>query len=217
MSPYTAKGKYVYYACSGAKGCSRKGIRQELLMAEIERVLEGLNIPSDYVPFIRQALKEMHAEQNAEQTELETDLSRQEAKLCQRLERLYLDKLDGEIEPDQYRYLKAKTDSELESVLARKSGTRRAQGRSWEENVAFLELVSNSASEFKTASPVRKQEMVRSLVSNFSVLDGEPLLTLRPWFNLLAKANIQLVENEPKDELCTDWYSGWDSNPRSPP
>ena len=217
MSPYTAKGKYVYYACSGAKGCSRKGIRQEALMAEIERVLEGLRIPSDYVPLIRQALKEMHVEQNAEQTELEKDLARQEGKLRQRLERLYVDKLDDEVGPEQYRSLKEKTDAELEAVLARKSGTRRAQGRSWEENVAFLDLVSNSLSEFKVASAVRKQEMVRSLVSNFSVLDGEPLLTLRPWFNLLVRANIQLVENEPKDELCADWYSGRDSNPRSSP
>lgn len=217
MSPYTAKGKYVYYACTGARGCSRKGIRQELLMAEVECLLEGLRIPSQYVPLIQQALKELHADQHVEQQEIETDLSEQEAKFRQRLERLYLDKLDGEISPEQYRSLRAKTDTELEAVLVRKQGARRAQGRSWEENVAFLELVSNSVSEFKSASTVRKQEMVRSLVSNFSVLNGKPLLTLRPWFNLLAQANLQLVETEPKDELCTAWYSGWDSNPRSPP
>jgi len=186
-------------------------------MTEIERVLKSLKIPSDYVPLIRQALKEMHVEQNAEQTELEKDLALQEAKLRQRLERLYVDKLDGEVGPEQYRSLKERTDAELESVLARKSGTLRAQGRSWEENVAFLELVSNSLSEFKKASAVRKQEMVRSLVSNFSVLDGEPLLTLRPWFNLLAQANLQLLENEPQGELCTVWYSERDSNPRSSP
>ena len=65
MSPYTAKGKYVYYACTGARGCSRKGIRQEVLMAEVECVLEGLRIPTDYVPLIRQALKELHADQSA--------------------------------------------------------------------------------------------------------------------------------------------------------
>lgn len=217
MSPYTAKGRYVYYACTGARGCRRRGYREEIIIDEVVRILQGLQIRPEVLESLRLILKETHQEQSQEQRKVEANELALIDRLRARRERLYTDRLDGEISIETYRERKDQIDREIAAIQARLAAADRAQGRTWEQSFAILETVSNSAFEFKSANPARQRQMAKMLVSNFNFTAGRLRVELRPWFNLIAQANLTVVGNEGNEALRENWYSGWDSNPRSSP
>lgn len=211
-TPYEQKGKYVYYACSGARGCRRAGIREERLHEAICGVLDGLVIHPALLDALRAGFRELAEEQGIEHRGRIDLLMRRREELTGQLEQLYRDRVAGNVADTTYKKLMAEWSTALEEVTTEIGRHDRANVATWDDNVRILEMVSNCSDRFKSAKTARKREIAKWALSNFAIHDGNAVLELRPWFKMLADANLQAVENGHQNRNLRDWWAQLDSN-----
>jgi len=90
------KGKYVYYHCTSYKGkCGNKAIREEVLIEKFGEIVKKVQIDSNILNWLKEALKESHKDEKKYHNSQIDNLQKQYAKYNNRLDRLYEDKLDG--------------------------------------------------------------------------------------------------------------------------
>jgi hypothetical protein len=206
-TPYEARGKYVYYACSGARGCRRVGIREERLHEAICGVLDGLVIHPALLDALRAGFRDLAQEQGKEHRGRIDLLLKRREELTAQLERLYVDRVAGHVGEGTYAKLMGEWSKALEDVTAEIGQHDRANVATWDDNVRILEMVSNCSDRFKTAQSARKREIAKSMLSNFAILDGNAVLELRPWFKMLAEANASTPANALRNGHLRDWWA----------
>ena len=93
------KGKYVYYHCTGGKGtkCPEPYTREEQLTKEITAVLGELVIPKAVTDWLRAALRDSDITESRAREQAIQHAQQECNRLNQRIENMYLDKLDGRI------------------------------------------------------------------------------------------------------------------------
>ena len=114
------KGKYVYYRCTGNKGTcpgkSGKYSKEEVLDQQFADSLNRLQLDEEVVDWISRVMNEStDAEQKQKECSI-TELEKSRKRLEDRLERMYLDKLDGVLGDDEYKRLSNKFRSELTDI-----------------------------------------------------------------------------------------------------
>lgn len=90
----------IYYSCTGAKGeCEQKNIyvREEKLEKQIFEALKRISITQEHRQWITTALVESFRDEQTYTKERINSLQAQKAKLRERIDTIYLDKLDGKI------------------------------------------------------------------------------------------------------------------------
>ncbi|RYG39670.1 recombinase family protein, partial [bacterium] len=92
ISAQTTKGK-VYYACTGAKGCKRVGVREEAITAAIAERLRGVTIRPEVLGLLKEALKGSLDDERALREERVGELESRRKTLKANLEQLYADRL----------------------------------------------------------------------------------------------------------------------------
>ena len=211
-SPYTSKGTYVYYACTGARGCPRIGVREEAITEAVARVLEGLRIRPSVLGVLRDAVREGHADVLRQRGETEALLARRRGEAEARLEALYRDRVAGDVPESAYRKLRGEWEGDLAAVETEIRALGPAHRATWDDSLAMLDAVSNSADRFREASPERRREMFRSLVSDSQLLDGKVAINLRPWFKSVVELNGRGGLNPAIETRLQDWLPAMDSN-----
>lgn len=214
-SPYKAKGKYVYYACTGARGCKRTGLREDVIDAQIASLFDRLIIPEARFDQLREALRSLHSEQSREHEEALQAITRRRDDLKRRLEQLYLDRLDGrsKVHDDIYCKFSREWGEALDAANEEIAAHDRAARATWEDNLNLLSMLSNSSNRFKIANSARRREIAKNMLSNFSMAQGNLALELRPSFKLVAMANAEDLENPDQKALSGLWWRQGDSNP----
>lgn len=207
MSPYIVKGQYKYYACTGAKGCRRDGIREEEITAQVAAHLEGLTIRPEVMGMLQEALKQSYREQRTETEDRRERLEKQQRMLRDRLDALYVDKLTNQVPKETYDRMRVQWESELDDVNRMLAAVERAGRATYEDNLAMLDLVSNSADTFKNASDEHRREMLTNLVSNSQILAGRVMLEMRPWFKLVLEANAAVGGKAPEQLEMGAWWA----------
>lgn len=211
-TPYKVKDKYVYYACTGSKGCNRAGIREETLTDAIAKLLEGLTIDPKILKCLQNTLKEIHSEQRNSDKETQESILKERERLNNVLYKLYDDRLEGKVPESVYDRKIAETQAKLVAINEKLGQLDRASAATWEDSFKILELVSNSAFRFKTANFARKREMAKNALSNFLIDGKNPVLELRPWFKMVASANEMSAEISDQKVVNEIWWAQLDSN-----
>lgn len=216
-SPYVAKQTYLYYSCSGARGCRRVGVREEAITAALAKELEGLRIHPEVLELLKEALKEGHEELAGKRDEDLRILTARRADAQAKLDRLYRDRVDGEVPDSTYRNLRPEYERSLQEIEREIVAYGAADRATWQESLGLLEAVSNSAVRFKEANLTDRRQMFKGTVSNCQIVDKQIAITLHPWFKLLLQANAEQQQEGVPEALSGNWYSGRDSNPRPSP
>ena len=95
------KGRYVYYHCTGYRGkCPDPYTRQEVLEKAFTSLLERISFSADVLAWVTMALRESHRDEKEFHQEAITNLQREHRRLQERIDAMYLDKLDGRIDND---------------------------------------------------------------------------------------------------------------------
>ncbi|MGV3616141.1 MAG: recombinase family protein [Fimbriimonas sp.] len=212
-SPSTVKGRYVYYACSGqAQGCPRTGIREEEVTRQIAEALEALAIQPRVLDTLRRQLSESFDDQRREHEARQELLATEHKRLSAALERLYKDKVAGEVPASTYQKLRDEWEAQLADVETAQAAEQRANRATWEDAAQMIDLASNSALRFKEGDSEDRRELLQSMASNTQLIDGKIVLELRPWFKSLMKANLQEVRGEVPESDFENWRCRPDSN-----
>ncbi|PWB81809.1 MAG: recombinase family protein [Methylocystaceae bacterium] len=218
------KGKYVYYHCTGYtdKGaddpadCRRKYVREEVLEEKFAALLDRLHFDDEVLEWVRAALKASHAD---ERREHEQALQRCEAeykRLEDRINAMYLDKLDGRIDAGFYDRMSAQWRVEQSRLMRNIERHREAEQSYMEDGVRLLELAQSASRLFAKQAPHERKRLLNFVLSNCEWLRGEITATYRQPFDILVEMTaVAAMEKAQGSELSTGhpvWLGNLDSN-----
>src|SRR5438132_2475195 len=92
------KQRYIYYHCTGYKGrCDEPYVREEALERQFYDLLGRLSFDDEALGWVREALHASHADVRREHEEAIERIQTEHKRLQNRLDVMYVDKLDGKI------------------------------------------------------------------------------------------------------------------------
>ena len=191
------KQRYVYYHCTGyadkCQGnpafCRRNYVREEALEAQFTELLGQLKFDDEVLEWVREALHASHADQRKEHLEAIERLRAEHKRLGDRINTMYVDKLDGRVDTAFFDRMWAEWREEQNRCLREIEHHGAAEQSYMEEGVHILELARDAQSLFERQQPREKRRLLSFMLSNCTWEDGKVIATLRQPFDLLAKTN----------------------------
>ena len=97
------KGKYIYYHCTGNKGgtCKKHYIREEMIENAFLEILDTIYVSPEERIQILNTIKETVQIKERTESDMIESISKQIQLLKNRLNKMYIDKIDGKI-PEEF-------------------------------------------------------------------------------------------------------------------
>lgn len=189
------KQKYIYYHCTGyadkCQGnpafCRRKYVREEALEEQFTALLGRLQFDDEALAWVREALHASHADERGEHEDAIRRLQADHKRLGDRINAMYLDKLDGRVDGAFFDKMSAEWREEQNRCLREIERHESAEQSYMDEGVQILELARNAQRLFERQEPREKRRLLNFVLSNCSWEDGEVVATFRQPFDLLAE------------------------------
>ena len=211
------KGLYVYYHCTGYKGkCPEPYTREEVLERKFTALLKQISFSDEVLAWVTRALRESHGDEKKFHDEQIVKLQREHGRIQERIDAMYIDKLDGRVDADffdrkavEWRAEQARLRSEID--------THHAANQTYiQEGIKLLELAQRAATLFESQPATEKRKLLNSVLSNCVWKEGELVANYRQPFDILADAaaaelrmHPAMLRNPDKTEI---WLPGMDSN-----
>lgn len=216
------KAKYIYYHCTGFRGkCPERFVREEVLEEKFAAMLSRMQFDDRAYDLIVRALRESYAVEKRDHEEALARLRAETDRLRNRLEAVYVDKLDGTVTDDFYRRMSLQWRDELDRCqrdMARHLGASAAY---MDEGVALLTLAQRAPVIFDSKSSVEKRRLLNFLLSNCVWKHGELTAQYQQPFDLLVETVGQPGPPEggggAKTPKIENWSGKEDSNLRPLP
>lgn len=153
---------YVYYHCTGARGCSKRGMPEEAIAAEFLKTFDRISLPEPFVQWAKDELVRRATEEAGRLVDADA-LSHQSAERERaRLSRLGDMLLDGDIELQDYEAKKAEIKSRIEGIEIGRTQLRAREDRA---HAIFDERLSTAAraASYGQYESAGRRAMARSL------------------------------------------------------
>jgi site-specific DNA recombinase len=181
------KKQYVYYHCTGYKGkCPEPYTREEVLDACFSKLLRSITFPKEVLEWIIKALRESHADEKTFHDDAILRLQVEYRRLQNRIDAMYLDKLDGRIDGDFFDARSAEWRSEQDRLLRDVGSHQTANETYIEEGVQILRLAQRASGLFDRQETGEKKRLLGFLLSNCVWKDGTLTAEFRQPFDTLA-------------------------------
>ncbi|MDQ3245266.1 MAG: recombinase family protein [bacterium] len=193
MSPYIKKEKYIYYSCSNGKKdiCSTKiCIREEALLEPIYEVLEAFNsIPQEKIDKLIEGLKQSSNAKNLYHRNTINTLQSEYNSTQTRIDRLMDLLIDSSITKDDYdKKLKELKDKQYDINIQLDEHTKADESYYITASTVF-NLAKDAMELFESSEVLEKRAIVNYLLSNYTINEKTPCITMRsPFKELLSLA-----------------------------
>lgn len=195
---------YIYYHCTGARGKHEDiWIEEKSLTKQFSEIYKKMHIPKTYLQHMVGTLKEAHEGKINFNTEMFDEYNNQIKKLEGRIERLYIDKLDGSITQEEYDNLRKRFRQEQQEFKDKLARLEQADEEYYINASYLLELASKSFELFTGSEPEEKREIIQLTLQNLSYKAGKIIYTMQKPFDSIFETSSSL-----------NWGGWWDSNPR---
>jgi site-specific DNA recombinase len=161
------KNRYTYYRCTGYRGkCALPYMREEVLGDRLGQVLKDIYIPDDILRQLEHSL--LHDKDRAEaQTQAENErLKLRLAQVRGRIERAYVDKLDGKISEEFWEKRSADWSHEEQQIVMAMEGLKQQSPERIIDGVRILELANKAYFLYLKQPPAEKAKLLRIVLSN---------------------------------------------------
>lgn len=166
------KGKYVYYHCTGNRGkCPEPYTRQEVLTSEFANVLQELVIPQAILEWLGEAVLAADQTEQAARAQAIRKLQARCDQIEGRVERMYLDKLDGRISQEFFDNQSAAWRREQDGLQRKIQDIQKATPAPIDQAVDMLRLTSRASGLF-LKQPAAEQRRLLQVVLQKSRLAG---------------------------------------------
>ena len=187
------KGRYVYYHCTGHKGkCPEPYTREEVLSGQFADVLKGLTFDDEILGWLREALRESHGDEKRFHEEAIARLLADYDRFQNRLDAMYVDKLDGKVDEAFFDRKAGEWRSEQDRLLRAVEEHQSANRTYLDEGVQLLELAGRAYELFVKQEPREQRRLLDFLLSNCTWKDNQLSVTYRQPFDLIADASKSL-------------------------
>ncbi len=214
------KGKYVYYRCGGnlKDVCHTAYTRQEVFENYYADALNGLRFDEQVIAWITTALKQSNDDKQKFHEEAITRVQTEYNRLTQRINAMYIDKLDGKISSDFFDTKSTEWKREQEKLTETIKSHQTANYAYMNDGIALIELAQSAHSLFTRQTAAEKRRLLDYIVSN-SIWDGKKLeVEFKQPFDMIAEsiATIKPEINAEGAEIIhfDKWLPGPDSNQR---
>jgi len=181
------KGRYTYYRCTHYKGkCPDPYVREEVLEEKFTDILRGLHFDEEILGWVKEALRESHVDEKQFHDEAIDRLQKEYKRLQDRIDRMYIDKLDGRIDTVFFDQKSAEWRVEQTTILGSIQEHQTANQSYLEEGVALLELASRAADLFEQQPASEKRRLLDFVLSNCTWADGVLTPEFRQPFDMIA-------------------------------
>ncbi len=214
------KGRYVYYHCTGyadkCQGnpalCRRRYVREEALEQQFTNLLGRLKFDDEVLEWVRGALHASHADEKREHEEAIKRLRTEYDRLQNRVNAMYVDKLDGRVDAAFFERMSAEWRTEQERCQREIDRHQSAEQSYMNEGVQLLELAQNAQRLFATQAPREKRRLLNFVLSNCTWEDGEVVATFRQPFDLLAETTAIAMRSAADDSANSAKSEIWLGN-----
>lgn len=192
------KGQYIYYHCTGNKGgdCKKDYVRQETLEKGIAETLLRIKIPQELIEKVLGSIKDLHKKQKAYSEESAENIEQQIKTLQKRIEKAYMDKLDGNVSNEFWKQQNDLWHSQKDELINRLKVLSNSDKKFYESSNLILEFCKDAYELFLGASAEEKRNIVNLVCSNLLYKDKELSIELNSVFNTLLKSAI-LIKSSP--------------------
>ena len=181
---------HTYYHCTHFKNCSqKKHTREETITGQIITFLDEAN-PTDTetIETLAETLRFSHNEEIAYHNQVISGLNKRCVTLQERLDILYIDKLDKKITSEKWEELDARFRKELEDAKQEIDRHEHTGTNYFELGANILKLSLKLKKTYQeTYVPERKRRLLNIVLSNLSLKDGITTKTYRKTFENVAK------------------------------
>lgn len=197
MSPDLKKGKYVYYSCTNAKKniCSTKiYMREEELLKPIYEVLEAFdNIPQQKIDKLVTSLKQSNESKNIYHKNMINTLQSEYNTIQTRIDRLMDLLIDGSITKIDYdKKLKELKDKQYDINIKLEDHTKADESYYITASTVF-NLAKDALKLFESSEVSEKRAILNYILSNYTVNEKTPCITMRSPFNELLSLTTQPI------------------------
>src|SRR4029077_20837790 len=155
------KERYVYYHCTGYAdkclgnpvSCRRQYVREEVLEQKFTELLGQLRFDDEVLEWVRESLHASHADERREHEEAIRRLQSEHKRLGDRINAMYLDKLDGRVDSAFFDKMSAQWREEQTRCLREIARHESAEQSYIDEGIQILELARNAQKLFERQQP----------------------------------------------------------------
>lgn len=213
------KQKYVYYHCTGYKGkCNEPYTREEVLEDQFASFLRKLRFDDEVFDWVSRALKDSCADEKREHAEAIARLEKERARLQQRIDTMYIDKLDGRVSEEFYDRMRAQWRDEQARCARDIERHEMADDSYMDEGIELLKLAKDAHRLFEKQPAKEKSRMLNFLLSNCTWANGQLNADFKQPFDSLAET--AMLADRAKASQTGDsgrfekWLPELDSNQR---
>ncbi len=199
----TKKGRYTYYRCTNGRGhCPQTYVREEKLGELLGETLKAIRIAPEVAEQIRQALLSGFESEKELRLKEVAKLKRDYAKLQERLDQAYVDRLENRIDLHFWEIQHSRWTEEQNEITGKIQRFENANRNYVQEGINFLELAERAYFLYCHQESLEKARLLNTVLSNCTIKD----LTLYP---IYKKPFDLIVEGHNSDF----WLGHRDSNP----
>lgn len=168
------KEKYTYYHLSAYRDqcqidpgtCKRDWVREEDIEAFFCDLLANLEFEDGILHWLREALLASSSEDRAERQRAIKRLENEDRRLAERLEKLYVDKLDGGVESELYATLSQKWRGERDQCRRQIDALAHEEQALLNEGGQVVEFLHDAHRLFEKQPPDEKRRLLNFVLSN---------------------------------------------------
>ena len=174
--------KFYFSGWHGLRGSGHPepDVREEVLEREFTELLDRLAFDAEVLDWVREALSRSHEDERQAHDEAIERLQTDYARLQNRLDAMYVDKLDGRIDAASFDRMAAAFRAEQAECLRSIEQHQGANQSYMAEGVRLLELARNASRLFEKQEAREKRRLLDFLVSNCSWRDSRLTARISP-------------------------------------
>jgi site-specific DNA recombinase len=204
------KGRYIYYHCTGFKGkCPEPYTREEVLEECFADLLKGLVLDDEVMRWMTEALQQSHEDERRFHEEAITRLQAEYTRLQNRVEAMYMDKLDGQVDTVFFDRKAAEWRAEQGRLMRAIENHQAADQTYLEEGIRLLELGRRAHELFQKQEPREKRRLLDFVLSNCTWKGGELQATSRQPFDLIIASTKAYEHKKAAGVASNGLFENW--------
>jgi len=204
------KGRYVYYHCTGYKGkCPEPYTREEVFEEQFTDILKKLVFDDEVIGWVSEALRQSHKDEKRFHDEAIARLQAEYTRYQNRIDAMYIDKLDGRIDAAFFDRRSAEWRTQQEQILRSIEEHQTANQTYLDEGVMLIELARRAPDLFEKQAPSEKRRLLDFVLSNCVWREGKLTPTFRQPFDMLAVATDDHKKRKAAGDHSNSRFDNW--------
>lgn len=180
--------EYVYYHCTGYSGKHpNKWLKEEEITRQFAEIVQSVAIPDDVMAEIGKTLEESHKGKVEYRETIHNGLTAEDAKLQERIEKLYDLYTSGRITDSDYDKKRNEYREKQNEIRSKLEGLQKADEDFYLTAKYILTLSNKAPKIFEGSEPTVKRQLLKLLLQNCTVNDATLIPQIRSPFHLFVK------------------------------